>query len=110
IHQREIVGEIRHARIVDLVAQATDVQLRKMMIAWLLQGSPPSLTNVMNSRRLCSPKATTAPYHVMTVVCCTWPRGGSMHTPPPVVGRIGGSSPPLITPRQYREVRRGRAP
>ena len=56
IHQREIVGEIRHARIVDFVAQATDVQLRKMMIGWLLQGPAPSLTNVMNSRRLMFPQ------------------------------------------------------
>jgi hypothetical protein len=38
VHQREIVGEIRHVRIVDLLAQATDVQLRKMMIGWLSQG------------------------------------------------------------------------
>src|SRR6478609_11613786 len=38
VHHRQVVGEIRHARVVDLVANATDVQLRKMMIEWLLQG------------------------------------------------------------------------
>jgi len=42
--------------IVDLVAQATDVQLRKMMIGWLLQGPAPSLTNLMNSRHLMLPQ------------------------------------------------------
>src|SRR6516164_9445261 len=56
IHQREIVGEIRHAQIVDLVAQATDVQLRKMMIGWLSQGHTPSLINVINSRSLMLPR------------------------------------------------------
>jgi hypothetical protein len=30
--------------------------LRKMMIGWLLQGPTPSLTNVMNSRRLMLPQ------------------------------------------------------
>ena len=38
VHHRQVVGEIRHARVVDLVANATDVQLRKMMIEWLLLG------------------------------------------------------------------------
>src|SRR5262245_34907156 len=38
VHHRQVVGEIRHARIIDLVANATDVQLCKMMIEWLLQG------------------------------------------------------------------------
>jgi len=38
VHHREIVGEIRHAPVVDLVANATDVELCKMMIEWLLQG------------------------------------------------------------------------
>src|SRR5262249_12717578 len=54
VHQFEIVREICHARIVDLVSNATDVQLRKMMIWWLLQGPTPSPTSVMNSRRLMS--------------------------------------------------------
>src|SRR5580693_6999130 len=39
VHHGKIVGEIRHTRIVDLVANAADVQLRKMMIGWLLHGS-----------------------------------------------------------------------
>ncbi len=39
VHQCKIVREIRHARVVDLVSNAADVQLRKMMIGWLLQGS-----------------------------------------------------------------------
>jgi hypothetical protein len=39
IYQREIVGEIGHARILDLVSNAADVQLRKMMVVWLFQGS-----------------------------------------------------------------------
>jgi hypothetical protein len=39
VHQREIVREICHAWIVDLVSNAADVQLRKMMIGWLLQRS-----------------------------------------------------------------------
>jgi hypothetical protein len=70
VHQREIVREISHAWIVDLVAQATDVQLRKMMIGWLLQGPTPSPISVMISRRLMLPEATTAPYHITTMVCC----------------------------------------
>jgi hypothetical protein len=37
VHQCQIVGEIRHARIVDLVSGAADVELCKMMIVWLLQ-------------------------------------------------------------------------
>ena len=39
VHPREIVREICHTWIVDLVSNAADVQLRKMMIGWLLQGS-----------------------------------------------------------------------
>jgi hypothetical protein len=39
VHNRQIAGEIRHARVFDFVADASDVQLRKMMIGWLLQGS-----------------------------------------------------------------------
>src|SRR5262245_42466448 len=39
IYQREIVGEIGHARILDLVSNAADVQLRKMMICGWFQGS-----------------------------------------------------------------------
>jgi hypothetical protein len=39
VHQCKIVREICHARVVDLVSDAADVQLRKMMIGWLLQGS-----------------------------------------------------------------------
>src|SRR6266481_7840072 len=39
VHQCKIVREICHARVVDLVSNAADVQLRKMMIGWLLQGS-----------------------------------------------------------------------
>src|SRR5580692_4722504 len=39
VHQGKIIGEIRHARIVDVVANAADIQLRKMMIEWLLHGS-----------------------------------------------------------------------
>lgn len=38
VHQGEIVGEIRHARVVEIVSNATEVQLRKMMIGWLLHG------------------------------------------------------------------------
>ena len=37
VHQRQIVREVRHARILDLVANAPNVQLREMMIRWLLQ-------------------------------------------------------------------------
>ena len=38
VHQGEIVGEIRHARIVDLVSSAANVEFCEMMIGWLLQG------------------------------------------------------------------------
>jgi len=41
------VGEICHARVADLVSNAADVQLRKMMIGWLLQGRTPSPISVM---------------------------------------------------------------
>jgi len=54
VHQSEIVREICHARIVNLVSNAADVQLRKMMIGWLLQGPTPLPTSVMNSRLLMS--------------------------------------------------------
>ena len=43
VHQCEIVREVCHPWIVDLVSNAADVQLRKMMIGWLLQG-PCSVT------------------------------------------------------------------
>src|SRR6476646_7477145 len=49
VHQCKIVREIRHARVVDLVSNAADVQLRKMMIGWLLQGPTPSPISVMFS-------------------------------------------------------------
>lgn len=52
VHQCKIVREIRHARIIDLVSNAADVQFRKMMIGWLLQGPTPSATSVMNWCRL----------------------------------------------------------
>src|ERR1700730_11818042 len=39
VHQCKIVREICHARVVDFVSNAADVQLRKMMIGWLLQRS-----------------------------------------------------------------------
>jgi hypothetical protein len=42
VHQCKIVREIRHARIVDHVSNAANVQLRKMMIGWLSQGPTPS--------------------------------------------------------------------
>ena len=50
VHQCEIVREICHPWIVDLVSNAADVQLRKMMIGWLLQGSTPSPVSAMNLR------------------------------------------------------------
>ena len=37
IDQCKIVGEIRHAGIVELVTNAADIQLCEMMIEWLLQ-------------------------------------------------------------------------
>jgi hypothetical protein len=52
VHQCKIVREICHARIIDLVSNAADIQLCKMMIGWLLQGPTPSPIAVMNSRRL----------------------------------------------------------
>src|SRR5262245_52412624 len=52
VHHGQIVREIRHARIVDLVANTADVQLRKMMIGWLLQGSTPSPKHALNVLRL----------------------------------------------------------
>src|SRR5262249_53666976 len=36
VHQCKIIREFRHARIVDVVANAADVQLGKMMVGWLL--------------------------------------------------------------------------
>ena len=41
VHQRKIVGEARHARVVDIVFDAADVQFGKMMVGWPLQGSTP---------------------------------------------------------------------
>src|SRR5262249_15409130 len=51
VHQRKIVGETGHARIVDLIPNAADVQLRKLMIGRLLQGPAPLATSVI----LCEP-------------------------------------------------------
>src|SRR5262245_11561051 len=51
VHQRQIVCEVCHPLVVDLVSNAADVQLRKVMIGWLLQGPTPSPISVMNSRR-----------------------------------------------------------
>src|SRR5262249_41516480 len=42
IHQFEIVGELSHARILEIVADTADVQFCEMMIGWLLQGPAPS--------------------------------------------------------------------
>jgi hypothetical protein len=52
VHQCKIIREICHARIVDLVSNAADIQLCKMMIGWLLQGPAPSMASVVNLRRL----------------------------------------------------------
>jgi hypothetical protein len=52
VHQCKIVRETCHARIVDLVSNAADVQLCKMMTGWLLQGPTPLPVSVMNSRRV----------------------------------------------------------
>ncbi len=41
IHQLEIVGELRHAGIVEFVPDPADVQFGKVMTAWLLQGAAP---------------------------------------------------------------------
>src|SRR5262249_39410449 len=49
IHQRKIVGETGHARIVDLIPNAADVQLRELMIGRLLQGPAPLATSVIRS-------------------------------------------------------------
>jgi len=49
VHQRKIVGEISHARIVDLIPNAADVQLRKLMIGRLLQGPAPLATSAIRS-------------------------------------------------------------
>src|SRR5262249_4358635 len=38
VHHRQVIREIRHARILDLVADAPDVELRKMMVWGLLHG------------------------------------------------------------------------
>src|SRR5262245_35639220 len=60
VHQCEIAREICHTRIVDLVSNAADVQLCKMMIGWLLQGPAPSAIRMTNSRRLIgSPRLKT---------------------------------------------------
>src|SRR5690348_16811222 len=37
VYQGQIVRETGHARIVDLISNPSDVQLRKVMISWLLQ-------------------------------------------------------------------------
>src|SRR5262245_22511364 len=42
VHRCQVVGELRHARIVDRVSNAADVQLCKMMVGWLLQGPAPA--------------------------------------------------------------------
>src|SRR6516164_2995535 len=42
VHQGKIAGEIRHARIADVVTDAADVQLGEVMIKWLLQNPAPS--------------------------------------------------------------------
>src|SRR5579872_5234215 len=42
VHQCKIVSEIRHARVVELVANAADVELGKMMVGRLLQVCAPS--------------------------------------------------------------------
>src|SRR5262245_51917265 len=42
VHQCKIVREICHARIVNIVSNAANVELCKMMIEWLLQGPTPS--------------------------------------------------------------------
>ena len=52
VHQFKIVREIRHARILELVFDAADVQFGQVMIGWLLQGPTPSPTSVVTSRRL----------------------------------------------------------
>src|SRR5262249_40779859 len=52
VHQCKIVGEIRHVRVVEFVANSPNVQLRKMMIGWLLQGPAPSPKGTLNSRCL----------------------------------------------------------
>src|SRR5690349_23855749 len=49
VHQRKVVCEIGHARIADLIPNAADVQLRKLMIGRLLQGPAPLATSVMHS-------------------------------------------------------------
>jgi hypothetical protein len=51
VHQCKIVREICHARIFNLVSNAADVQLCKMMIGWLLQGPTPSAISVAIERR-----------------------------------------------------------
>ena len=50
VHPREIVREICHTWIVNLVSNAADVQLCKMMIGGCCKDSTPSLTSVMNLR------------------------------------------------------------
>jgi hypothetical protein len=41
VYQRKIVGEPRHARIIDIESSAANVELCKMMIGWLLQDPAP---------------------------------------------------------------------
>src|SRR5262249_14889967 len=41
IYQHEVVGEVSHARIIDLITDAADVQLREISVRWLLHGGTP---------------------------------------------------------------------
>src|SRR5262245_27477440 len=66
VHQCKIVREIRHTRIRNLVSNATDVELRKIMTGWLLQGTTPSTISGMNSHRR---MGTTRP-HCHPYGCC----------------------------------------
>ena len=45
VHQFQIVDEIRHPWIVEIVSNTADIQLGEMMIGWLLQGPAPSRTS-----------------------------------------------------------------
>src|SRR4029078_8535124 len=38
VHHRQVISEIRHARILDIVPDPPDVELRKMMVGQLLHG------------------------------------------------------------------------
>ena len=41
IYQRKVIGEVSHARIIDLVTDAADVQLREISIRRLFHGGTP---------------------------------------------------------------------